>query len=191
MNKKFGTVTHFRNKHKLLDSLIERANLESSKSEGGVFFVEFGVAFGETTKYLTSRTEAPFQYHGFDSFEGLPKAWRQLPAGAMSNNGDIPKIAGEGIYLHKGLIQDTINQVNFESTLMKIFIFDFDLYGPTLFALKHVSSEINEGDIVYFDEAFDSDERLILKNYFLDKFDVEVIGASSFGVAFEIKKTKV
>jgi hypothetical protein len=47
------------------------------------------------------------------------------------------------------------------------------------------------GDIVYFDEAFDSEERIIVVNYFLDKFEFEVIGASPFGLAFKITKSKV
>lgn len=190
-NKKFGDITHFKSKHDLLDSLIKRANLQPSNSEEGVFIAEFGVAFGETTKYLISRIKVPFQYHGFDTFEGLPNAWRRLPAGAMTSDGKLPKILGEDIYFHKGLVQDTIGQVNFQSSLLKVFIFDLDLYGPTLFAFKHVLPNMRIGDIVYFDEAFDSEERIIIENYFLDKFEFEVIGASPFGLAFEIKKSKV
>ena len=37
LNKRFGIVTHFKNKQKLLGSLIKRSNLESSRSEAGVF----------------------------------------------------------------------------------------------------------------------------------------------------------
>jgi hypothetical protein len=47
------------------------------------------------------------------------------------------------------------------------------------------------GDVVYFDEAFDSEERVIIENYFLDMFNYEVIGASPFGLAFKIKESKV
>jgi hypothetical protein len=192
LKNKFGKFKLFRNKQELLDALIENSNLEFSKSRGGgVFYVEFGVAFGETSRYLISRTKVPLVYHGFDTFEGLPKAWRRLPAGAISNNGQIPDIVGENIHFHKGLIQKTITQVDFKTSLKKVFIFDFDLYDPTLFALKHVFPEINQGDIVYFDEAFDSDERIIIENYFLDKFKFEIIGSSPFGLAFKIKESKV
>jgi len=190
VKNKFGKVKHFKNKAQLLNALIENSNLEYLKSKGGVFYVEFGVAFGETSRFLISRTNAPLVYHGFDTFEGLPKAWRRLPAGAISSNGQIPNIAGENIHFHKGLIQETITQVDFNSSLKKIFIFDFDLYEPTLFALKHVFPQINQGDIVYFDEAFDSDERVIIENYFIDVFEFEVIGASPFGLAFKIKASK-
>jgi hypothetical protein len=192
LNRRFGKITHFKNREKLLNALIENSNHDDSKTGGrGVLYVEFGVAFGETSRYLISGTKVPLVYHGFDTFEGLPKAWRGLPAGAMSSNGQIPNILGENIYFHKGLIQDTITQVNFQSALKKIFIFDLDLFEPTLFALNHVFSEIKEGDIVYFDEAFDSDERVIVENYFLDEFEFEVIGASPFGLAFQIISSKV
>lgn len=110
--------------------------------------IEFGVAFGETSKYLISQTNVPFTYHGFDTFEGLPKAWRRLPAGAFANNGMIPEIRGDNIHFYKGFIKDTITQVNFESTFKKIIIFDFDLFEPTLFALTHILNEINVGDII-------------------------------------------
>jgi len=191
LKNKFGRVKHFKNKEQLLSALIQNSNLEYLQSGRGVFYVEFGVAFAETSRFIISATKAPIVYHGFDTFEGLPKAWRRLPAGAISNNGLIPNIAGENIFFHKGLIQETITQVDFNSSLKKIFIFDFDLYEPTLFAFKHVFSEINQGDIVYFDEAFDSDERVIIENYFIDKFEFEIIGASPFGLAFKIKESKV
>jgi hypothetical protein len=187
LKNKFGRVKHFKNKKQLLSALIEISNLEYLQSGRGVFYVEFGVAFAETSRLIISGTKAPIVYHGFDTFEGLPKAWRRLPAGAFSSNGMKPNIVGENIFFHKGLIQETITQVDFNSSLKKIFIFDFDLYEPTLFALKHVFSEINRGDIVYFDEAFDSDERVIIENYFIEEFEFEIIGASPFGLAFKIK----
>ena len=149
------------------------------------------MAFGETTNYLVSRTTTPFIYHGFDTFEGLPKAWRRLPAGAISNTGVFPDIVANNVFFYKGLIQETINQVDFNTSSMKVFTFDFDLYEPTLFALKYVTLNINTGDVVYFDEAFDSEERVIIENYFLDMFNYEVIGASPFGLAFKINESKV
>jgi hypothetical protein len=187
LKTKFGQIKHFNNKHSLLEALIESSNIDFLKSGGGVFYVEFGVAFGETSKYLISETKVPFIYHGFDTFEGLPKAWRRLPAGAFSNNGKTPNLAGNNIFFHKGLIQETIDKVSFKSNFTKIFIFDFDLYQPTLFALKYCLAEINQGDILYFDEAFDSDERAIIENYVIGILEFDVIGSSPFGLALKIK----
>ena len=186
LKKRVGTIKIYKNKRHLIDEILRRCNSAES-----VVYFEFGVAFGETTNYLASRTTSPFFYHGFDTFEGLPKAWRRLPAGAISNNGIFPDIVAENIFFYKGLIQETINEVDFNTSSLKVFIFDFDLYEPTLFALKYVTLHINTGDVVYFDEAFDSEERVIVENYFLDMFNYEVIGASPFGLAFKIKESKV
>jgi hypothetical protein len=186
LKKRLGPIKIYRHKGLLLDEILRRNNSAES-----VVYFEFGVAFGEMAKYLIPRTTTALVYHGFDTFEGLPKAWRSLPIGAISNNGNIPEILGWNIYFHKGLIQETISQVDFNSQSMKFFIFDFDLYEPTLFALKHVIPNMKIGDIVYFDEAFDSEERVIVENYFLDEFEFEVIGASAFGLAFKILSSKV
>jgi len=66
-------------------------------------------------------------------------------------------------------------------------LFDFDLYEPTLLTFKYIENNFRPGDILYFDEAFDSDERVIIENYFLGKFEYEVLGASVFGLAFKLK----
>jgi hypothetical protein len=185
LRKVFKTIKIYRHKELLLDEILRKCN-----SAKRITYFEFGVAFGEMTSYLISRTTIPFQYYGFDTFEGLPKAWRKLPAGAISTKGQIPKMVGENISFHKGLIKETIDEVDFSSDHMKCFIFDFDLYEPTLFAFKHVIPEIKIGDIVYFDEAFDSDERIIIDNYFLELFEYSVLGATPFAIAFVITGVK-
>ncbi len=185
LRKVFKTIKIYRHKELLLDEILRKCN-----SAKRITYFEFGVAFGEMTSYLTSKTTIPFQYYGFDTFEGLPKAWRKLPAGAISAKGQIPNLVGENISFRKGLIKETISEVDFSSDYMKCFIFDFDLYEPTLFAFKHVIPEIKIGDIVYFDEAFDSDERIIIDNYFLELFEYSVLGATPFAIVFVITGVK-
>jgi hypothetical protein len=129
VKKRFGIIKIYKHKGLLLDQILRISN-----SVDGIVYFEFGVAFGEMLKYLIPRTSTPFLYHGFDTFEGLPRAWRRLPIGAFSNNPKIPDIVGGNIFFHKGLIQEAISEVDFRTKSMKIFIFDFDLYGPTLFA---------------------------------------------------------
>ena len=184
IKRTFSGVKYFRNKKSLLDKIINEVNNSGAMED--VLYFEFGVAYGETARYIAKKTEGHFKYHGFDTFEGLPKAWRGLNKGAFTNHGLVPKIPNENVFFYKGLIQDSISQVDFKSANMKCFIFDFDLYEPTLFAYKYISGAIKEGDILYFDEAFDSNERIVLENYFLDIFDFSVIGVSPFGVAFRI-----
>jgi hypothetical protein len=181
LDKRFGKIPVYKHKQALLDAIILKA---SEKLH--VTYHEFGVAFGETADYLTRNTSIPFIYHGYDTFEGLPKAWRRLPKGAITNYGKTPDIFGGNVHFHKGLINETINLVDFESQGIKCILFDFDLYEPTLFAYKHIKNQLNPGDIVYFDEAFDSEERIIIENYFLDDFKFAVLGASVFGIAFEL-----
>ena len=181
LSKQFGKIVIYRHKQALLDEIIRK-----SSENLYVTYHEFGVAFGETARYLTQNTKVHFVYHGYDTFEGLPKAWRRLPKGAITNHGKLPDIHGNNINFHKGLIQETIDSVDFSVPGIKCFLFDFDLYEPTLFAYKHVKNQLNPGDIVYFDEAFDSDERVIIENYFLNDFTFKVLGASVFGIAFQL-----
>jgi hypothetical protein len=189
LKKNFGKINLYSNKKKLVDRILHEVKVSKS-STGGVTFFEFGVAFGETTKYIIDNFFGKFEYHGFDTFEGLPKAWRRLPKGAITNYGKLPEIDSRNLFFHKGLVQDTIYNVDFKSKNQKCFIFDFDLYVPTLFAFKHVFPEIKIGDIVYFDEAFDSDERIIVDNYFLELFEYSVLGATPFAIAFVITGIK-
>ena len=182
LKKNFGRIHVFKSKKELLDLIIGHC-----QKNGPTIYYEFGVAFGETAKYITNNAGQDFEYHGFDTFEGLPKAWRRLPKGAITNHGRIPEITGPNISFHKGLIQDTIGEVDFDSTAKKCILFDFDLYEPTLLTFKHIENNFRPGDTLYFDEAFDSDERVIIENYFLGKFEYEVLGASVFGLAFKLK----
>ena len=182
IKKSFGRVQVYRSKKELLDLIIGRC-----KASGQTIYYEFGVAFGETAKYLVRNAGTNFEYHGFDTFEGLPKAWRRLPKGAITNHGRVPDLTGPNIFFHKGLIQNTIDQVDFSSSAKKCIILDFDLYEPTLLTFKHIERKLNPGDILYFDEAFDSDERVIIENYFIDNYEFEILGATVFGLAFEMK----
>ncbi len=181
LDKRFGKISIYRHKHALLDEVIRKASQKEH-----VTYYEFGVAFGETASYLTRNTTIPFVYHGYDTFEGLPKAWRRLPIGAISAHGMSPAIFGDNINFHTGLIANTIMSTDFNSVGIKCVLFDFDLYEPTLFAYKHIKDQLNPGDIVYFDEAFDSEERIIIENYFLEDFRFIVLGASVFGLAFQL-----
>lgn len=182
LKKTFAKVEVFKSKKELLDLVIGRC-----KNSGPTIYYEFGVAFGETAKYIVDNAGDDFEYHGFDTFEGLPKAWRRLPKGAITNHGRLPNLSGPNISFHKGLIQDTIDDVNFDSTKKKCVLLDFDLYEPTLLTFKRLEKKLRSGDILYFDEAFDSDERVIIENYFLDKYEYVILGATVFGLAFEIK----
>jgi len=180
--EKFGKIRYFRTKKKLLQFLIEYGN-EAEKIE----IYEFGVAFGETAHLLNSNLNKRAKYFGYDTFEGLPTSWRRLPAGALTTNGRVPQIANENFVFYKGLVQETFPATFIASNIPKILIFDLDLYEPTLFVWKLVLNSLNSGDILYFDEAFDKDERVILENYVLNSIRYSVLGFSVLGLVLKVE----
>lgn len=101
-----------KDKKSLIFALCTEINTNWNTGEVAQIF-EFGVAFGETTKILVEKIRVPFEYHGFDTFTGLPRAWRGLPAGAISNGGKIPNIDKPNVKFHKGLVSQTITEIDF------------------------------------------------------------------------------
>ena len=59
---------------------------------------------------------------------------------------------------------------------LKFIMFDMVLFAPTRFAYKYLKSHITKGGSIYFDEAFDSDERLLIR-YFMMKV-LKVLGVA-------------
>jgi hypothetical protein len=185
--KRFGKIANFYNRKKLYLSILDELSyLTSNKSKVNIY--EFGVAFGELTKIITKNAKFQFNYNGFDTFSGLPNSWRGLPKGAISAGNVLPIITGDNISFHVGLIEDTISSVDFKSEDINLFIFDFDLYKPTLLTYKFIRKDIKINDVLIFDEAFTSDEKIIIENYFFRDFSYKVIGSSVFAIAFKIEE---
>ena len=180
--KNFEDVLIFRTKNEILEEVINRAEVGFC-----VYYFEFGVAFGETAKFLLTRISANSKYVGYDTFEGLPKAWRQLPKGAINANGDSPTINDDRFTFVTGFVENTVATDTFNVTGQKVIILDLDLYAPSLHVFKALVPSLMKDDIIYFDEAFDRDERVILDNYVIGKLSFEVIGISSLGMAIKIK----
>ena len=188
----FSTQRILPHRKKMLHFLI--AELDSNPSRKRI--IEFGVAFGETTNFFIDNLQCKFEYHGFDSFEGLPKNWRGMPKGAIDAGGVTPDIQKSGIFFYPGLIESTLTDSLLEdifaqSCTQTLIFFDFDLYHPTLFALQRIQPFLKGGDIIYFDEAFDCDERMVIENYVMDVLDVKPLQASIFGLAFKFIENKV
>ena len=68
----------------------------------------------------------------------------------------------------------------------KVFIFDLDLYDPTLFVWVKFKDEWKSKDIIYFDEAFDGDERKVLIEEVLPKLKVKLLGCTPYALALQI-----
>lgn len=134
------------------------------KSNAAVF--EFGVASGTATRWWAKQGFNFHEWHGFDTFTGLPSAWSRggvdvMQAGVFDQSDkldNVPEIASQfPIVWHKGLISETLipNRVQVDEKRQTVIFIDVDLYEPTVqilsFFLPHLKSE----DLIYFDEAFD------------------------------------
>jgi hypothetical protein len=157
-----------------------------------IVLLEFGVASGYMTNWWmkSSIMKKNFTYHGFDSFQGLPSPWRGFDKGTFTTYGMTPDIQHDQLFWHVGLVEDSLtvdlveNIVNVSSQM--IIFFDLDLFEPTLFAYLRLRSRLKSGDILYFDEARDSDERRVLRDYVMLDFELRPLSVSYSNIAFEI-----
>lgn len=145
-------------------------------------FYEFGVWMGDSFRYLMRKHERGY---GFDTFSGLPEAWRTVPQGTYTSFGRVPEIEGAEFIVGE-----------FSATLPSFFSeprgpagimnFDADLYTSTLCALTNARSVIDAGTVLIFDEFivnsdWEQDEYRAL-NEFCEKYGVtyEVLAVSLF-----------
>lgn len=145
-------------------------------------FYEYGVWMGESFRYLAKKYQKSF---GFDTFEGLPEDWHNVPSGTYSSFGKVPKVSGAQFIVGE-----------FSQSLPKFFSknrpaagllnFDADLYSSTLCALRNSRSVIDQHSILVFDELivnqnWEEDEYRALEE-FCGEFDwsYDVICVSLF-----------
>jgi len=115
---------------------------------------EFGVFEGASTNYL-ARSLRDRRIFGFDSFEGLPEAWRpDFEAGMFSTGGSLPRVE-PNVTLIKGWFADTVppfaDQHDGPVALLHV---DCDLYSSTKCVLDHLGDRLGPGAILVFDEFF-------------------------------------
>jgi predicted O-methyltransferase YrrM len=91
--------------------------------------------------------------YGFDSFQGLPEAWRPgFPADTFAV-GDLPDIPGAELVV--GTFDDTLpGFVEQHPGPVDFLHVDCDLYSSTKTVLHHVGPRLHPGSIVVFDEYF-------------------------------------
>lgn len=112
--------------------------------------LEFGVRFGTTAKLLQQYSGQ--EVHGFDSFQGLPTSWHEIPQGAYSTNGVIPDL-GKNILLHAGWFSDSLPSFCQEHPQgVRLLHVDCDLYSSTKDILEMLHNQLIPDTIVVFDE---------------------------------------
>lgn len=134
-----------------------------------VLFLEFGVWKGDSIRCFSEMIRSPASlFYGFDSFEGLPEAWRGRDAGEFSTHGQPPTISDERVKFMKGWFQDTLPQCieligSLAARRTVLVHFDADLYSSTLFLLYTLAQKLNEFHFI-FDE-FSGHESRALYNF--------------------------
>ncbi len=91
------------------------------------------------------------QLFGFDSFQGLPEAWRTHKIGDYA--APAPKV--EGATLVPGLFEETLPRFAFASGQVTFVHVDCDLYSSTCTVLEAIRPHLARGAIVTFDELLD------------------------------------
>lgn len=152
--------------------------------------LEFGVAHGYATsqwlQLLGARSDV--QWHGFDRFTGLPRAWDGHEAGAFDNGGVAPAIDDARVHWHVGDVEETLGaaDVTGHADHQRLILFDLDIYEPTAFAWNVLAPSLQPGDLMYFDEAMDADERRVLDEQVLPQMSVEPIGSTSLALGLQV-----
>lgn len=185
----------FGHREKLWETMI--AGLAEKKF---LVVMEFGVAWGYATNWWLSRLkDANLQWHGFDTFTGLPTTWDRAgltiyDAGSFSAQGNTPPITDPRAHWHVGEVGATVDDVDWSSLGTRpLFLFlDFDLYEPTRIALEAAVPHLKPGDVLYFDEAFDAwNERKAIDELLLPRFAVRCLGSTATALALEITERRV
>ena len=120
--------------------------------EGGLF-LEFGVFYGRSIIF-TSRAKPDKIIYGFDSFEGLPESFRDLPKGKFSMHGNMPNVPAN-VRLIKGWFDETLPEfVKAHPEPCAFIHVDCDCYSSTKTIFDNLKNQIISGTVIAFDEYF-------------------------------------
>ena len=160
-------------------------------TSGPVVGLEFGVAWGYATDWwMTHLPNTDLEWHAFDRFTGLPRSWRNLDAGAFGNDGNPPPVNDARVTWHVGDVEATIGKAPLDRARdsQVIVLFDLDLYEPSKVAWDHLKSALKPGDLLYFDESFDTDERQLLDESVLPEGRYTCVGATPLALALRVEE---
>jgi hypothetical protein len=117
--------------------------------------IELGVFKGTTISCL-AEARPDLEFHGFDSFEGLPEDWdcgtKYVEGKAFDREGVMPNVP-DNVKLYKGWFEDTLPPfLDEQSSSISFLHVDCDIYSSTAYALTELDSRIIPGTIIRFDE---------------------------------------
>lgn len=158
-----------------------------------VVALEFGVATGNATRTWLAAFDRFSQWHGFDTFQGLPEPWLRGGVEVMQKGVFAPPSSSEPFpqidsYLapqwHAGLINDTLKHFERPGTDPLFVLIDVDLLEPTVDILDWLKTNGRRGDCLYFDEAFDPfNEGLALDTRIKEGLQFQVLGHTGSALA--------
>jgi hypothetical protein len=177
----------FRNKKQLW------AKIQAVVANESLYVFEFGVYKGAGMRWWLKQP-MDLIYLGFDTFEGLPEPWIRngetyLSRNHFSTNGNLPyRSDDQRVTLYKGNVLDKSSDILAglakSRDRKRIFLLDFDLLVPTNFVLDLIVENLIEGDIVYFDEGFDSSgEMQIIDRLLSETSNWEILGWTNLACA--------
>jgi hypothetical protein len=148
------------------------SHLDKNVLEGhAIDYLEFGVAEGESIRqWMRLNSQPESRFFGFDTFEGLPEAWRHFgettPKGAFGTHGKPPDVENElRVTWIVGLFQDTLPLFlrHFQPRNRMVVHLDADLYSSTLYVLSVLNGLLRSGAVLLFDEfaSFDNEFRAL------------------------------
>lgn len=117
----------------------------------GGMALEFGVYTGGTLRAI-AESRGDGRVYGFDSFTGLPEAWRSgFGPGAFDDVDGLPDVPGAELVV--GLFADTLSGfLAAHPGTVDFLHVDSDLYSSAMTVLEAVGPRLAPGSIVLFDE---------------------------------------
>lgn len=136
-----------------------------------LLYLEFGVYKGTSIKYWASRvSHSSARFYGFDSFQGLPNAWRlDAPRGRYNLGGVPPDVGDRRIVLVPGLFEETLPDFAVPDHDRMVVNVDCDVYSAARVVLVRLEPHLHPGTILLFDELNDPNNELRALEEFLDK----------------------
>jgi hypothetical protein len=149
-----------------------------------ILVAEFGVASGVGALWWLGRLTSPsLVYRGFDTFLGMPVEFKGIPQGGLSLGGKPPNIKDDRIFWHVGDVCSTVLDVNWaEPHEVRIFLFDLDLYHPSLKVWAAIEPHLREGDLIFFDEAYNEDEFRLIREKVEHNNAISIIGFTAYSL---------
>jgi len=156
-----------------------------------VLYLEFGVYRGASLRrWAAASPNAASEFHGFDSFQGLPEDWDAVRRkGTFNMNGILPQFDDPRVVLHVGLFSETLPGFAIPPHNRLVMNIDADLYSSADFVLRRLEPHIRLGTVLLFDEFCDRLNEMRAFEEYLQRTDARfrfLIGTANLEtVAFE------